>query len=57
MLWSNLHIGFLSGIFDSALLPARVNLFLQRGNSVGQPVGGHIDSSQATLFQEVNLVG
>jgi hypothetical protein len=57
MLWSNLHIGFLSGIFDSALLPAQVNLFLQRGNSAGQPVGGHIDSSQATLFQEVNLVG
>jgi hypothetical protein len=24
---------------------------------VGYPVGGHADSSQATLFQEINLVG
>jgi hypothetical protein len=57
MLWSNLHIGFLSGVFDSTVLPARVNLLLQRDNSACQPVGGHTDSSQAVLFQEVNLVG
>jgi hypothetical protein len=50
MLRSNLHIGFSSGVFDSALL-------LQRGVSAGQPVSGHTDSSQATLFQEINLVG
>jgi hypothetical protein len=57
MLQSNLHIGFPSGIFDSAVLPARVNLLLQRDHSVGQPVDGHTDTSQAMLFQEVNLVG
>jgi hypothetical protein len=42
---------------DSAVLSARVNLFLQRDDLVGQPVGGHIDSSQATFLQEVSLVG
>jgi hypothetical protein len=57
MLRSNLHIGFSSGVFDSAVLLAQVNLLLQRGVSAGQPVSGHTDSSQATLFQEINLVG
>jgi hypothetical protein len=56
MLRSNLHIGFLSGVFESAVLPAWVNLLLQRDDSTGQPVGGHTDSSQATLFKEINLV-
>jgi hypothetical protein len=32
-------------------------MFLQRDNSTGLPVGGHADSSQAALLQEVNLVG
>jgi hypothetical protein len=57
MLWSNLHVGFPSGVFDSVVLPARVNLLLQRDDFAGQPVGGHKDSSQATLFQEINIVG
>jgi hypothetical protein len=57
MLQSNLHVGSLSGVFDSTVLPARVNLLLQRDDSVGQPVGGYTDSSQAALFQEINLVG
>jgi hypothetical protein len=56
MLLSNLLVGFLSGVFDSAVLPARVNLLLQRDDSTGQPVGDHTDSSQAALCQEVNLV-
>jgi hypothetical protein len=34
-----------------------VNLFFQRDDPVGQPMGGHIDSSQTALFQEINLVG
>jgi hypothetical protein len=57
ILWSNLHIGFLSGVFDSAIHPARMNLLLQRDDSAGQLVSGHTDSSQAMLFQEINLVG
>jgi hypothetical protein len=57
MLQSNLLTGLLSRVLESAILPARVNLFLQRDDSVGQPVGGHADSSQVTLFQEINLIG
>jgi hypothetical protein len=57
MLQNNLHIGFPSGVFDSTVLPAQVNSLLQRDDSTGQPVGGHTDSSQAALFQEVNIVG
>jgi hypothetical protein len=33
-----------------------VNLLFQREDSASQPVGDHTDSSQATLFQEINLV-
>jgi hypothetical protein len=50
MLWSNLHVGFLGGVFDSTVLPAWVNLLLQRDDSVGQPVGSHADSNRAMLF-------
>jgi hypothetical protein len=50
MLWSNLHVGFLGGVFDSTVLPAWVNLLLQRDDSVGQPVGGHADSNQVMIF-------
>jgi hypothetical protein len=42
---------------DPAVFPARVNLLLQREDTVGQPVSGHVDSSQAALFQEIYLVG
>jgi hypothetical protein len=57
MLQSNIFAGLLSWVLESAVLPARVNLFLQRDNSAGQPVGGHVDSSLAMLFLEINLVG
>jgi hypothetical protein len=57
MLRSNLHIGFPSGVSDFAILPAWVNLLLQRDDVAGHPMGGHIDSCQAALFQEINLVG
>jgi hypothetical protein len=50
MLWSNLLASLLSRVLESNVLSARVNLFLQRDDSVGQPVGGHTDSSQATIF-------
>jgi hypothetical protein len=56
MLQSDLLISFLSRILDSAILPTRVNLFLQGDNSAGQPVGGYIDSGQTVLFQGNNLV-
>jgi hypothetical protein len=42
---------------ESAVLPAWVNLLFQRDDSAGQPMGGHTDSSQAALFQEINFVG
>jgi hypothetical protein len=57
MLQSNLHIGFSSRVFDSTVLPACVNLLVQRNDSVGQPVSNHTDSSQAALFQEINFIG
>jgi hypothetical protein len=57
MLQSNLVASFLSQVLESTVLPARVNLLFWRDDSVGQPVGGHTDPSQATLFQEINLVG
>jgi hypothetical protein len=57
MLQSNLLAGLLSRVLDSAVLPAQVTLFLQRDDSVGQPVGGHADSSLVTLLHKVNLVG
>jgi hypothetical protein len=34
-----------------------VDLFLQRKDSAGQPMGGHADSCQALLFQVVDFVG
>jgi hypothetical protein len=52
-----LIIGFPSQVFESTVLPTRVNLLLQRDDSMGQPVGGHVDLSQVMLFQEINLIG
>jgi hypothetical protein len=56
-LWRNLFDGFPSWVMESTVFPARVDLFLQGNNSAGQPMGGHIDSYQAVLFQEIDLVG
>jgi hypothetical protein len=41
---------------ESTIFPVWVNFFLQRDNSVGQPMGGHADFSQAMLFQEIDFV-
>jgi hypothetical protein len=57
MLRSNLLAGLLSQVLESAVFPVWVNLFLQRDDSTVQTVGGHADSSQAMLFQEIDLVG
>jgi hypothetical protein len=57
MLLSNLLAGIPSWVLDSAILLARVNLFLQGDHSVGQSMGGHADSSQDVLLEEVNLIG
>jgi hypothetical protein len=57
MLQSNLLTSLPSRVLDSAVLPVQVNLLLQMDDSVGQPVGFHTNSNQATLLQEVNLVG
>jgi hypothetical protein len=57
MLQSDLVTCLPCRIFDPAILPAWVNLLLLREDSAGQPVGGHTDSSQVMLFQEINLVG
>jgi hypothetical protein len=51
------HVTSLKSDLGPVVLPAWVNLLLQREDSVGQSVGGHADCSQATLFQEINLVG
>jgi hypothetical protein len=56
MLQNILLAGLLSRVLESAILPTWVNLFLQRDDSACQSVGGHADSSQAMLFQEINLV-
>jgi hypothetical protein len=57
VLRSNLLISFPSQILDSAICPTRVDLFLQKDDSAGQPLGGCANSYQALLFQGVNLVG
>jgi hypothetical protein len=53
----NLLTGFLSQVLESAVFPTWVDLFLQRKDSTGKPMGSHGDSSQALLFQLVNFVG
>jgi hypothetical protein len=57
MFRSNLVVGFSSRVLESAVLPAQVNLLFYWDNSAGQPMGGHANSCQATLFQEINFVG
>jgi hypothetical protein len=54
---SNLFIGFLCRMLQSAALPTRVDLFLQGKDSMGQPMEGHVDSCQALLLQKVDFVG
>jgi hypothetical protein len=54
---SNLLTGFLSQVLESDVFPTWVDLFLQRKDFVGQPMGGKTDSCQALLFQVVDFVG
>jgi hypothetical protein len=56
-LWRDLFAGFPSRVLESTVFLARVNLFLQRDDSVGQPMGGHVESGQAALFQEIDFIG
>jgi hypothetical protein len=54
-LWSHFFLGFPSRDLESAISPAWMNLFFQRLDLAGQPVGGHAHAYQAFLFQEVDL--
>jgi hypothetical protein len=56
-LWSNILTSFSSWVFMSAVFPTRLDLFLQRKDSTGQPMGSHANSCQALLFQVVDFVG
>jgi hypothetical protein len=53
---SYLFLGFPSRVLESTILPAQMDLFLQRLDSADQPMGGHAHAGQALLFQEVDLV-
>jgi hypothetical protein len=55
-LWSYFSLGFPSWVFESAILPTQMNLFFQRLDSAGQPMGSHAHAYQAFLFQVVDLV-
>jgi hypothetical protein len=57
VLQGNPVAGFPSQVLESTVLPVWVNLFFQTNDSMGHPTGGHVDSSQAMLFQEINFVG
>jgi hypothetical protein len=56
MLQSGLVTCLPSQILDSAVFLARVSLLLQREDSMGQPVGGHADSSEAVPFKRFILL-
>jgi hypothetical protein len=56
-LQSYIFLGPPSQVLGSAVLPAWMDLFLQWLDLVGQPMGGHADSCQAFLLQEIDLVG
>jgi hypothetical protein len=47
---SNLLTSFLSRVLVSAVFSTWVDMFLQRKDFAGQPLGGHADSYQALLF-------
>jgi hypothetical protein len=47
---SDVLLGLLSRILESAVLLAQVDLFLQRLDSAGQPTGGHAHTRQAYLL-------
>jgi hypothetical protein len=54
--WSHFFLGLSSRVLEPAILPARMNLFFQRLDSVGQPIGRHAHACQAFLFQELDLI-
>jgi hypothetical protein len=55
--WSDFLSSLSSQVLASAIFPIRVDLFLQRDDSAGQPMGGYTDSYQVTLHQGIDLVG
>jgi hypothetical protein len=55
--WSYIFSSLPSRVLESTVLPAWMNLFLQRLDSMGQPMGGHADSCQAFLLQKIDQVG
>jgi hypothetical protein len=46
-----------SQVFEPAVLPAQMDLFLLWLGSAGQPMCSQVDSCQAFFLQKVNLVG
>jgi hypothetical protein len=56
-IWVDLFSGFLSRILEPIVLPPQVNLFLQRNDTVGLPIGSHIDSRQVVSIQSIDFVG
>jgi hypothetical protein len=43
-------------VLGSTVFPTQVNLFLQRLDSAGQPVGNHAHTGQTFILQKINLV-
>jgi hypothetical protein len=56
-IWVDLFNGFPSQILETAILPPRVNMFLQRNDVVGKPMGSNTDSHQAALLRSIDFVG
>jgi hypothetical protein len=54
---SDLFISLLRWVLESTIFPTQVDLFHQRKDSGGHPMGGHTDSYQALFLQEVDFVG
>jgi hypothetical protein len=55
-LWGYFLLSFLSWVLGSAVFPTRLNLFLQRLDSMGQPMGGYARTGQTFIFHKIDLV-
>jgi hypothetical protein len=53
----NILTRFPGRVLESTVFSTWMDLFLQWEDSVSQPMGGHIDSSEALLFQVIDFVG
>jgi hypothetical protein len=49
-------VDLISGVLDPVVLLAEINLFLQRKDSVSQPIGDHADPGQAESLELTDLV-